>query len=92
MKKLYTNYLQADDKGVRIKEFCSNCLKPVNKEYNDLCDESPTYKLMGVYVEEDVKELFKIISDVCSVAQCNIICDKLNIYNFKELEKELQDD
>lgn len=63
MKKLYTNYLQADDVGLRNpKEH------PDDKEYYQLCIDEPRYKLMGVYLDSDVEnELHSIIDSITEV-------------------------
>ena len=56
LKKLYTYYLQPDEIGIRNpKEH------PDDEEYYQLCIDEPRYKLIGVYLEEDIKAEFEDI-------------------------------
>jgi len=65
MKKLYTNYLQVDEIGLRNPKD-----HPDDEEYYQLCIDEPSYKMMGVYLKEDVeKEMQDIILSITEVIQ-----------------------
>jgi hypothetical protein len=91
MKKLYTNYLQVDEMGLRnIDAF------PGDEKYKKLCKKEPWYKLMSVYLTEDVESFIEDIFLIAGTYMSNDdlklfeedILNELNNFNKKSNEDE----